>query len=132
MLKPTIKHKAEIDSIVSMHRELIATFYMRLVLGYEDKKESRLYIDLNSLEMFFITRPISSKNANSANSVNSVNNPSMYELAYNNGEGVDLPEEEKEYFKNHDFPMYGLSYYLECHLMPRIDDALEQRTKRIK
>lgn len=126
MLKPTIKHKAEIDSIVSMHRELIATFYMRLVLGYEDKKESRLYIDLNSLEMFFITRPISSKNANSAN------NPSTYELAYNNGEGVDLPEEEKEYFKNHDFPMYGLSYYLECYLMPRIDDALEQRTKRIK
>ena len=126
MLKPTIKHKAEIDSIVSMNHELISTFYMRLVLGYEDKKESRLYIDLNSLEMFFITRPISSKNANSANSA------SMYELAYHNGEGVGLPEEEKEYFKNHDFPMYGLSYYLESYLMPRIDEALEQRTKRIK
>lgn len=124
MMTEPIKHKAEIDSIIDKNRELISTFYKRLVLGYEDKKESRLYIDLNSLELFFITRPVSSKNAKNSNS------QSMYELAHHNGEGLGLPEYEKEYFKNHQFPMYGLHYYLESYLIPRIDEALERRTKK--
>lgn len=118
MMTTTIKYKAETDSIVDKHREVISTFYKRLVLGYEDKKESRLYIDLRSLELFFITRSISSKNVKSANK------PFIYELAYHNGEGIGLPEYEKEYFKNHHFPMYGLHYYLDSYLMPRIDEAL--------
>ena len=56
-MTPAIKHKAKVEKIVNNHRAVITTFFMRLVLGYEDKKESRLYIDLNSLELFFITKP---------------------------------------------------------------------------
>lgn len=123
----TIKHKAETDSIVSMNRELISTFYMRLVLGYKDKKESRLYIDLNNLELFFVTSPISSKNAKSSNS------PSMYQLDYNNGQGLGLLKEEEKVFLNAPNGLLsGLNTYLKSYLIPRIDEALEQRTKRIK
>lgn len=123
----TIKHKAETDSIVSSNRELISTFYMRLVLGYEDKKESRLYIDLNSLDVFFITSPISSRNAKSAN------NPSWYQLDHNKGQGIGLSKQEEKVFLNAPNALLsGLNIYLKSYLIPRLDEALEQRTKRIK
>lgn len=118
-MTPAIKHKAEVEKIVNNHRELIATFYKRLVLGYEDGKEARLYIDLNSLELFFIAKPKSKK-------AKSNNMPNAYELAYNNGNGIDLPEKEKEYFKNSNSQIFGLNHYLEHYLMPRIDEALGQ------
>lgn len=122
-----IKYKAEIDSILSCNRELISTFYTRLVLGYEDKKESRLYIDLNSLDLFFVTSSFSSEKAKSANS------PSWYQLDYNNGQGIGLSKQEEKVFLNAPNALLsGLNNYLKSYLIPRLDEALEQRTKRIK
>ena len=122
-----IKYKAEIESILNCNRELISTFYARLVLGYEGKKESRLYIDLNSLDLFFVTSSVSSKNSNSANS------PSWYQLDYNNGQGIGLSKQEEKVFLNTpNAQLSGLRNYLKSYLIPRLVEALEQRTKRIK
>ena len=122
-----IKYKAEIESILNCNRELISTFYARLVLGYEGKKESRLYIDLNSLDVFFVTSSFSSKNSNSANS------PSWYQLDYNNGQGIGLSKQDEKVFLNTpDALLSGLHNYLKSYLIPRLVEALEQRTKRIK
>lgn len=123
----TIKHMAEIDSIISRNRELISTFYMRLVLGYEDSKESRLYIDLNSLDLFFVTSAISPKKDKSANS------PSWYQLDYNNGKGIGLSKQEEKVFQNATNALLsGMNNYIKSYLIPRLDEALDQRTKRIK
>lgn len=122
-----IKYTAEIDSIISHNRELISTFYMRLVLGYEDKKESRLYIDLNSLELFFVTSPISSNKTKGANS------PSWYQLDYNNGQGIGLStHEEKVFLNSPNGLLSGLNTYLVSYLIPRLDEALVSKNKRIK
>ena len=43
-MTPAIKHKAKVEKIVNNHRAVITTFFMRLVLGYEDKKKNRGYI----------------------------------------------------------------------------------------
>lgn len=116
---PTIKHKAEVEKIVNNHREVIAMFFMRLVLGYEDGNEARLYIDLNSLELFFIVKPKNRKGKNN-------NAASMYELDYNEGQGINLSNEEKKVFLNSPKQLSVLSTYIKSYLMPKIDEALEQ------
>ena len=122
-----INYKAEIESILNCNRELISTFYARLVLGYEGKKESRLYIDLNSLDLFFVTSSISS------NKTKGTNSPSWYQLDYNNGRGIGLSKQEEKVFLNAPNALLsGLKNYLKSYLIPRLVEALEQRTKRIK
>lgn len=120
-MTPAIKHKAKVEKIINNHRAVITTFFMRLVLGYEDKKESRLYIDLNSLELFFITKPKNRKKRREGNSA-----PSMYELDCNEGQGINLSAEEKKVFLNSPKQLYGLSIYIKSYLMPKIDEALGQ------
>jgi hypothetical protein len=121
-MTPAIKHKAKVEKIVNNHRAVITTFFMRLVLGYEDKKESKLYIDLNSLELFFITKPKNrKKRGEGGNSA-----PSMYELDCNEGQGINLSAEEKKVFLNSPKQLYGLSIYIKSYLMPKIDEALGQ------
>lgn len=109
--------KMDAWQIVNKYDNVIRNFYESLMIGCNGQSYSRLYLDLQSNEIFQNVEA-------SCNTWLHREDNSLSEIAHDNGFGADLSEDEIDYLKEYGVSDFGFNDWLDGYLIPNIGQAL--------
>lgn len=104
--------------IVSKYGNVIHGFFENMLIGCKGQSYSRLYLDLQSNEIFQNVEA-------SCNTWLHREDGSLAEIAHDNGFGWDLSDDEIDYLGEYGVSDFGYHDWIDDYLIPNIDAALE-------
>lgn len=120
MQNQTIAYK-----LVLKYYNVISNFYKGVLIGCNKNTHPRLYLNLHSKEIFYNAE--TSQNTRLTREVNNLS-----EIAYNNGLGSNLSDDDFEYLIENGVSDFGFDDWIDGYLIPNIVNALNDWDNRGK
>lgn len=120
MQNQTIAYK-----LVLKYYNVISNFYKGVLIGCNKNTYPRLYLNLHSKEIFYNAE--TSQNTRLTREVNNLS-----EIAYNNGLGSNLSDDDFEHLIENGVSDFGFDDWIDGYLIPNIVNALNDYDNRGK